>query len=74
MTTFRCDRCSRDWPWKNTFKVCPECEMQCVSLPRASMDLEEAERLAVYARFERYYAEREVARLNADLETSRSAS
>lgn len=77
----RARRCAHDdvnWPFLDQYKTCPLCGRETfVALdeeplePKAAVEYVEAEvrRRKLYVDFERYYEEREVERLRAELES-----
>lgn len=60
----RCSTCSLAWPRRREFNTCPECgDATWVSTTSEPMPEPEARSRKAHADFERFYAEREAARV-----------
>lgn len=69
-SAYRCTNCSTNWPPTGEFAVCPECGDNSSPMGQAvPIDVAVAVSRKRHAEFERFYAEREAARMAAELES-----
>lgn len=65
-STYRCSRCSHNWPHGVDYRICPQCGQSCwIDYSGIPMDPEEARALKNELEFERFYEAHERKQIEA---------